>query len=81
MLPLLLRNKVKVAGSENRIYTRQAGKIVLRFRRTRNAQKTVFYEGIKLCNSLRCRIRKYDKLNVFKRELILGGQHNILSSD
>jgi len=65
-LPLSLRNKIEIVGSEHQ---RQAGNIALGFRKTRNAQKSVFYEGAKLCNLLPLRIRECDRLKVFKREL------------
>jgi len=47
--------------------TRQAGTIVLRLRKARNAQKSVFYEGTKLFNSLP--LREGGRLDVFRREL------------
>jgi len=79
-LSLLLRNKIEVVGNENHMHTRQAGKIVLGFRKTRNAQKSVFYEETKFYNLLSLGIGECDRLNIFKRELnIFGGQYNILS--
>jgi len=39
----------------------QAGKL--------GVQKRVFYEGIKMYNSLRVRIKRCDRLRTFKREL------------
>jgi len=62
MLPLSLRNKIETMG----MHTRQAGKIVLGFRKMSNAQKRVFYKGTKLYNSLPLGIRECDG---FKREL------------
>jgi len=64
-----LRNKVEIVGSSNQRCTRQAGRIALRLRKTKNAQKSVFYEEFKLYNALPPRIRECDKLNVFRREL------------
>jgi len=69
MLPLSLRNKIEIVGSENQRRTRQAGNIVLEFRKTRNAQKNVFYEGTKLYNSLPLGIKECDGLKIFKCEL------------
>jgi len=48
-LPLSLRNKIEIVGSENQRQTRQAGNVVLRLRKIRNARKSAFYEGAKLC--------------------------------
>jgi len=69
VLPLSLRNKIETMGSENQRHTRQTGNIVLGFRKTRNARKSVFYEGAKLYNSLPLGIRDGDRLKEFKREL------------
>jgi len=69
MLPLSLRNKIEIVESENQKHTRQADNIVLRFRKTRNARKSVFYEGAKFYNSLALGIGECDRLKVFKREL------------
>jgi len=66
---LPLRNKIEIVGSENQRHTRQAGNIALEFRKTRNVQKSVFYEGAKLYNSLPFGIRECDGLKIFKREL------------
>jgi len=68
MLPLSLRNKIEIVEGESQRHTRQADDIVLGFRKTRNAQKSVFYEG-KLFNPLPFEIRECDRLEVFKREL------------
>jgi len=54
-LPVLLGNKFVIVGNENQRTTRQAGNIVvilLGLRKTRSAQKSVFYEGVKMYNSL-----------------------------
>jgi len=50
MLPISLRNKIEIVGSESYRYN-EAGNIVLGLRETRNAQKSVFYEGIEIYNS------------------------------
>jgi len=67
MLPLSLRNKIEIVGNENQRHTRQADNIVLGFRKTRNAEKSVFYEGAKLYNSLA--LKECDRLKILKREL------------
>jgi len=37
--------------------------------KTRSAQKSVFYEGVKMYNSLPADIKQSDRLKTFKREL------------
>jgi len=69
MLPVLLRNKFVIAGKENQRSTRQTGDIVLEFRKTKSAQKSVFYEGVKMYNSLPTSIKQNERLGTFKREL------------
>jgi len=46
---VLLRNKFVIVGKES--LTRQAGNIVLKLRKTKSAQKSVFYEGVEMYNS------------------------------
>jgi len=55
MLPVSLRNKMVIIRNESQ---RQAGNIVLRLRKTRNAQKSVFYEEVKTYNSLPVRMKQ-----------------------
>ena len=69
LLPVTLRNKFAIVGSENQRVTRQAGNIVLEIRKTKSAQKSVFYEGVKMYNSLPADIRKCEGLMTYKREL------------
>jgi len=66
-LAVSLRNKIELVGSESQ--TRQAGNIVLGLRKTRNARKSVFYEGAKMYNSSPLVIKQCDRLKIFKREL------------
>jgi len=68
-MALSLRNKIEIMGSESHMCTGQTGTIVLELRKTRNAQKSIFYEGIKLFNSLLLSIRECGRLNVFKCKL------------
>jgi len=69
MLPVLLRNKFVIVGNENQRLTRQAENIVLELRKTRSAQKSVFYERVKMYNSLSVNIKQSDRLKTFKHEL------------
>jgi len=66
-LSVSLRNKIEIVGGESQ--TRQAGNVVLGLRKTRNAQKSVFYEGVKMYSSLPLGIKQCDGLKIFKREL------------
>jgi len=61
MLPVSLRNKIVIIGNENQTLTRQAGNIVLGLRETKSAQKSVFYEGVKMYNFLPVRIKQCDR--------------------
>jgi len=69
MLPVSRRNKIVIVENKNQRLTRQAGNIVLGFRKTRSAQESVFYEGAKMYNSLPVRIKQCDGLRTFKSEL------------
>jgi len=52
MLPVALRNRIEIIGSDSKRQMRQARNIVSEFRKTRNAQKNMFYEGVKMYNFL-----------------------------
>jgi len=45
ILPVSLRNKIEIVGNMNQRQMRQAGNIVMGFRKITSAQKSVFYEG------------------------------------
>lgn len=49
--------------------TRQTGNIAIEFRRTRSAQKSLFYEGVSMYNALPAEIKQCDRLELFKRML------------
>jgi len=68
MLPVVLRNKIEIVESDSKRETRQVGNIVLEFRKTRNAQKSMFYEGVKINNSLPAIIKQCDEIQSFKRK-------------
>jgi len=42
---------------------------VLEFQKTKTPQKSVFYEGVKMYNSLSTNIKQNDRLKTFNREL------------
>lgn len=69
MLPEQLGNKIVLVGSTNVRQTRQADNIVIQFRRTRSAQKSIFYEGIQMYNSMPSELKQCDRLTTFKRML------------
>jgi len=64
MLPVALRNRIEIVEKRN-----EQAENMLGFRKTRNAQKSVFYEAVKMYNSLPLGIKQCDKLNPHKREL------------
>lgn len=68
-LPEALRNRLQIIGSKSERRTRQAGNIVIEFRKTRNARKSVFYEGVKTYNSLPDRIKQCEIVALFERSL------------
>jgi len=53
MLPTQLRDKLQIVGNECTRETRQAGNIEFQFRKTKSAQKSLFYEGVKMYNMFR----------------------------
>jgi len=68
MLPVSLRNKIEIVGSESQ---RQTGNIVLGLRKVRNTQKSVFYKGVKMYLPLG--IKQCDRyLNIELKEYILN---------
>lgn len=69
MASMALSNKIEIVGSECDRQTRQAGNIVVTYRRTRSAQKSLFYEGIKMYNSLPTELKQCKKIVAFKRML------------
>lgn len=69
MLPDQLRNRLTIVGNESERQTRQAGDIVMQFRRTTSAQKSMFYEGVKMYNALPAEMRRNETLEAFKRAL------------
>jgi len=75
MASMALSSKIEIVGRDCDRQTRQAGNIVVTLRRTRSAQKSLFYEGMKMYNSLPIKIKQCNKIVSFKRllrEYILG---------
>lgn len=69
MLPEQLRNRLEIVGNESERQTRQAGDIAIKYRRTRSAQKSMFYEGVKMYNALPAEIKRNERIVPFKRML------------
>jgi len=69
MLLTQLRNRLQIVGNECTRETRQADNIELQFRKAKSAQKSLFYEGVKLYNILPAEIKNCDRLNLLKRRL------------
>lgn len=69
MLPKQLCNKIQIIKDLGGAKTRQAENVRIEFRGTRNAQKSLFYEGIKMYNAIPTEAKKSTKLAVFKRLL------------
>jgi len=67
MLAVALRNRIERLESGSQRQTRQTGNIVLEFRKSRNARKSKFYEGMKMYNSLPAGIKQRDRPETFKR--------------
>jgi len=65
MLPVSLRNKIEIVGSESQRQRRQAGNIALGLRETRNERKSVFYARVKMYNPLSLRMKQRDRLKIF----------------
>ena len=68
MLPEQLKDQLELVGSNSDRQTRQTGDIAIGFRRTRSAQKSMFYEGVKMYNALPAEIKRCVKLEMFRSE-------------
>lgn len=69
MMPELLKDRLCVVEHRTGRQTRQAGCIAVDFRRTKSAQKSLFFEGVKMYNSLPEEIRRCKCLVAFRRML------------
>lgn len=69
MLPDHLRSRLVMVGMDSERLTRQTGSIAIHFRKTSNAQKSLFYNGIKMCNRLSNDIKLCKRLCSFRRAL------------
>jgi len=69
MMPKQLCDRLRLVGDGSERQTRQSEDIAVKFRRTRSAQKSLFYEGVVMYNTLPAEIKHCDRLEVFKRML------------
>src|SRR5436190_4025821 len=69
ILPEQLGNKIVLVGDKNERRTRQTKNIEIQFRRTRSAQKSLFYDGIKMYSALPLELKQCDRLTTFKRNI------------
>lgn len=69
IMPEHLGNKLVVVGEVSERQTRQSENIRIDFRKTRSAQKSLFYEGVKMYNAIPNELKRCDRLVVFKRML------------
>lgn len=69
LAPNNLRDGLEIISRENGRKTRQDGTIAIKFCRTKSAQKSICYEGVKLYNALPAEIRNCEKMDIFKRML------------
>lgn len=69
MLPEQLCNRIVFVGNVSDKQTRQSEDIIIQFRKTKSAQKSLFYIGIKMYNAIPPILKQCDSLAVFKRKL------------
>lgn len=69
ILPDYVAKKMRRVGKSIGRQTRQATNVVIQFRKTKNAQKSMFYEGVKMYNELPLEVKSVERLEQFKRKL------------
>jgi len=69
VLPTQLKDRLQIVGNECTKETRQADNIELQFRKTKSAQKSLFYEEVKIYNALPAEIKNCNRLDLLKRRL------------
>ena len=67
--PEELRDRIEIVGDECERETRQKGNIVLQSRKTYRAQKSIFYNGVKMYNALPIEVKQCERIEIFKRRL------------
>lgn len=76
MMPEQFSNRLRIIEEERE--TRQTGCIAIEFRKTRSAQKSLFYEGVIMYNALPPEIKQCSCLVSFKRMLKNFVQINVI---
>lgn len=68
--PNYLKNKIELIGTEDGVQTRQRGNIHINRCKTREEQKMLLYDGIKMYNNLPNEIKMEERLRSFKKALV-----------
>lgn len=69
LAPNNLSDRLEMISRKDGRKTRQDGTIAIKFCKTRSAQKSICYEGVKLYNALPAEIRSCERIDMFKRML------------
>lgn len=69
LLPKEVTSKFEIVKLRTGRVTRQAENIAIQFRRTRSAQKSMFYDGVKMYNALPIEVKGCEKLVQYKSML------------
>lgn len=69
LMPKEFKNRLQIVASRSGRETCQAQSIIIPFRKTKSAQKSMYYEGVKMYNALPTEIKGYEQVEQFKRGL------------
>lgn len=69
MMPEQLSDRLSIVGHRTNRQTRQAENIAVDFRKTKSAQKSLFFEGVIMYNALPDEVKRCERLDIFKRIL------------
>lgn len=69
MMPEQLKDRLSIVGHRTGRQTRQAENIAVDFRKTKSAQKSLFFEGVIMYNALPDEVKRCERLDIFKRIL------------
>ncbi|EZA53814.1 hypothetical protein X777_06630 [Ooceraea biroi] len=61
-LPRVLRERVELVGEGNQRETRQKGNIAVQLRKTCEAQRSIFYKGVKMYNDLPIEVKQCESV-------------------
>lgn len=68
-MPEQLSDRLSIVGHRTGRQTRQAENIAVDFRKTKSAQKSLFFEGVIMYNVLPDEVKRCERLDIFKRML------------